>query len=646
MKLSVIIVNYNVEYFLEQCLHSVCNALKNTPAEIIVVDNNSFDASCEMVKTKFPHVILIENKINTGFSKANNQAMRIAKGQYVLLLNPDTIVEETTFEKTLDFMNTHPDAGGLGVFMIDGKGNFLPESKRGLPTPWVAFYKIFGLSRLFPRSKKFNRYYLGHLSKNETNEIEILSGAFMLMRKQTLDKVGLLDEQFFMYGEDIDLSYRIIKGGYKNYYFPHTKIIHYKGESTKKSSVNYVFVFYQAMIIFARKHFSQKNAKIFTFLIKSAIYFRAGLALFTRGIRQIWIPAMDAAAIFGGLKLIEHFYFVYTGISWPLHITNLFFPAYILIWLGFTWLFGGYDKPFKPLRMLKGLAVGSVLLLVIYALLPKEWQFSRSLILAGAVWALISMLLMRLMLNLFKVSGYQFGKRFKKRFIIVGNETECQRVENILSQTNIKTESVKRIFPSETELPDGFEGNLSQLNEVIHFYKIDEIIFCAQDNSAQSIMRHMSEITQRNLDFKIAQPDSLFLIGSNSVNTSGELYMLEINSIDSKQNRRFKRVNDLLLAVLLLVFSPIMVLFQERKKGYFKNIFLCLIGKKTIVGYYPISSNKQLPKIKPGILNPFSDNAVQHSESTREKLNLIYARDFSVFTDLRIISKNLAKLGR
>jgi GT2 family glycosyltransferase len=645
VELSIIIVNYNVEYFLEQCLHSVCNALKNTCAEIIVVDNNSFDASCEMVKTKFPNVILIENKLNTGFSKANNQAMRIAKGEYFLLLNPDTIVEETTFEKTIAFMDEHKDAGGLGVFMIDGKGNFLPESKRGLPTPWVAFYKIFGLSRLFPRSKKFNRYYLGHLSRNETNEIEILSGAFMLMRKETLDKVGLLDEQFFMYGEDIDLSYRIIKGGYKNYYYPHTKIIHYKGESTKKSSVNYVFVFYQAMIIFARKHFSQKNAKMFAFLIKSAIYFRAGVALFTRGIKQIWIPVMDGAAIFGGLKLIEHFYFVYTNISWPAHIINLSFPSYIVIWLGFTWLFGGYDKPFKPFRMLKGLAVGSILLIIIYALLPKEWQFSRSLILAGAAWAFLSMLFIRLILNLLNVSGYRFGQRFKKRFIIVGNDTECQRVENILSQTNIKTESVKRVFPSEIELPEGFEGNLSQLNEVIHFYKIDEIIFCAQNNSAQNIMRYMSEITQRNLDFKIAQPDSLFLIGSNSVNTSGELYMLEINAIDSKQNRRFKRVNDLLLSFVFLVFSPALILFQQRKQNYFKNIFLVLIGKKAIVGYYPVSSTKLLPKIKPGILNPFNDNNITHTEITREKLNLIYARDFSVFTDLRIISKNLSKLG-
>jgi GT2 family glycosyltransferase len=224
-----------------------------------------------MVQTKFPQIHLIANKDNVGFSRANNQALAISDARYLLLLNPDTVVEEDTFSKVVSFMDEHPDAGGLGVRMVDGKGRFLPESKRGLPTPQVAFFKIFGLAKLFPKSKRFGRYHLGYLSEFDTNEVDVLSGAFMLMRKETLDKVGFLDETFFMYGEDIDLSYRIQLGGYKNYYFPETKIIHYKGESTKKSSVNYVFVFYKAMVIFAKKHFSQNNAKLFSMAIHLAI---------------------------------------------------------------------------------------------------------------------------------------------------------------------------------------------------------------------------------------------------------------------------------------------------------------------------------------------------------------------------------------
>ncbi|MDC3352046.1 glycosyltransferase family 2 protein, partial [Crocinitomicaceae bacterium] len=381
MKLSVIIVNYNVEFFLEQCLNSVYKALKNVEGEVFVVDNNSIDGSLAMVRDKFPQVTLIANKDNVGFSMANNQALKIAKGDYHLLLNPDTIVEEDTFEKIIAFMDEHPDAGGLGVKMIDGKGNFLPESKRGLPTPRDAFYKIFGLSRLFPKSKRFGRYHLSYLDIDETHEIEILSGAFMLMRKEALDKVGLLDEAFFMYGEDIDLSYRIVLGGYKNYYYPETRIIHYKGESTKKSSVNYVFVFYNAMIIFAKKHFSSKNAKIYSFLINLAIYFRAGVAILNRAIRKLTLPMVDLALIILGLFLIAWEYQAIQDIIIPENLLAYGLPIYGLIWF-LTQLFsGGYDRPIKLIKNVIGSAIGTALILMIYALLSKEYQFSRLIIL-------------------------------------------------------------------------------------------------------------------------------------------------------------------------------------------------------------------------------------------------------------------------
>ncbi len=277
MKLSVIIVNYNVEHFLEQCLYSVRRAMQGIEGEVFVVDNNSVDGSLKMLAEKFPEVKVIANKDNVGFSRANNQAIRVSTGEYVLLLNPDTVVEDDTFSKCLAFMDAHPDAGGLGVKMVDGKGNFLPESKRGLPTPAAAFYKMFGLAKLFPHSKRFAHYYMGHLSDDETNEVEILAGAFMLMRRATLDKVGLLDETFFMYGEDIDLSYRITQGGYKNYYFPETRIIHYKGESTKKTSVNYVLVFYKAWRSSPRNtldrngHFGSPSLLIWPFISRPSL---------------------------------------------------------------------------------------------------------------------------------------------------------------------------------------------------------------------------------------------------------------------------------------------------------------------------------------------------------------------------------------
>ena len=252
--ISIIIVNYNVKYFLKQCLTSVFRAIEGINAEIYVVDNNSTDGSVEYLRSRFPQVIFIENTSNPGFSKANNQAIELAKGKYILLLNPDTIIGEDILHNLCAFMETHLDAGGVGVKMVDGRGSFLPESKRSFPSPWVSFCKIFGLSKLFPYSSVFAKYSLLYLEADKQHRVDVLSGAFMLLRKEALDKCGLLDASFFMYGEDIDLSYRLVLGGYKNYYLPE-KILHYKGESTKHNDIKYIQAFYGAMHIFYKKYY-------------------------------------------------------------------------------------------------------------------------------------------------------------------------------------------------------------------------------------------------------------------------------------------------------------------------------------------------------------------------------------------------------
>jgi O-antigen biosynthesis protein len=248
MDLSIVIVNYNVEHFLAQCLVSVRKATAvfeaaGFEAEVWVVDNRSVDGSCEMVRRDFPEVKLLALEENVGFSRGNNEAVRQSTGEWVLLLNPDTVIPEDALVKTLTYAQAQPKLAGLGVPMVDGQGRYLPESKRGLPSPWAAFCKISGLYRLAKKSARLNRYYQGHLPQNANAQIEILSGAFMWMRRKALDEVGLLDEQYFMYGEDIDLSWRLLKGGWENHYYAGTSIIHYKGESTKKGSLNYVLVF-------------------------------------------------------------------------------------------------------------------------------------------------------------------------------------------------------------------------------------------------------------------------------------------------------------------------------------------------------------------------------------------------------------------
>jgi GT2 family glycosyltransferase len=287
LELSIIILNYNVRYFLEQCVLSVESALNGIDGEIIVVDNNSTDDSCAMMKQRFPNVKLIENKENSGFPKGNNIGVSQAKGEYICILNPDTIVAEDTFTKVLAFAKKQKDLGIVGVKLIDGTGNFLPESKRGIPTPWVAFAKIAGLYRFFPKSRTFGKYYAEHLSENETGKVDILVGAFMVMKRDLYNEIGGFDENCFMYSDDIDLSYRVLKKGKSNYYFHETTIVHYKGESTIKDGM-YRKRFQEAMNFFYKKHF--RVSFLFSIFMKMGIVFFSLVKLFQGKPRQISKP--------------------------------------------------------------------------------------------------------------------------------------------------------------------------------------------------------------------------------------------------------------------------------------------------------------------------------------------------------------------
>ncbi|REJ83493.1 MAG: glycosyltransferase [Bacteroidetes bacterium] len=657
MKLSIVIVNYNVKYFLEQCLHSVKNATKEIAAEVFVVDNNSVDGSVEMLKQKFPSVILIRNEDNKGFSKANNQAIEIAKGEYILLLNPDTVVEEDTFTKVIAFMDSHPDAGGLGVKMIDGSGKFLPESKRGLPTPFVAFSKMSGLSVLFPKSRSFGRYHLGYLDENEVHEVDVLAGAFMLLRKSTLEKTGYLDEDFFMYGEDIDLSYRITKAGYKNYYFPDTRIIHYKGESTKKSSVNYVFVFYNAMVIFARKHFSKRHASTFSFLIKIAIYLRAGAAIASRFFRKMLFPVFDFALIFFGISYLKDYWGENLGVNYPEEFMMIAVPVYILIWLVSVFFSGGYDKPVRFSKIVRGIISGTILILVIYALLPENFRFSRALIFLGATWAVIAMIGIRLLASLLFRKSFSIGETVRKRLLIVGNEDEGARVLSLLKLSDTSHNFIGFVRPedqeniSQTRSHSEFEkfelGSVRKLREIIRVYSIDEVIFCGKDISSNQIMNFMSFSPNRELEYKIAPPESLFIIGSSSVDNPGELYVIDINSIAKPVNKRNKRLLDIAASMIIMMFSPVLVFLIQRPSGLFRNLMDVLMARKTWVGYSASGlSLSGLPKIKPGVLNPSDTMKIELESETVSRLNSLYAKDYSVYTDISILYRGWRNLGR
>lgn len=646
VQLSIIIVNYNVKHFVEQCLYSVYKALKGIEAEVFVVDNNSVDGSVALIKEKFPQVILIDNKVNAGFARANNQAIRQSKGKYILLLNPDTVVQEDTFSKTLAFMDSRPDAGGLGVKMVDGKGNFLPESKRGLPTPAVAFYKIFGLARLFPKSKRFGHYHLTYLDKNKTHAVDVLSGAFMLLRKDALDKCGLLDEDYFMYGEDIDLSYRLMLGGYKNYYYPDTCIIHYKGESTRKSSINYVFVFYRAMAIFARKHFSGGRARLFSFIINFAIYLRAAISISWRVAKQLFVPALDFAFIFAGLFLVKEYYekqikFTSGESAYLPHLVKWAFLCYSLIWVLSIFFSGGYDKPIKLKRIVRGTVVGMGLILIGYSLLPEAYRFSRALILLGSASTLFVLLALRLILHFTKMKGYVLWQSEHKRIAVVGSPDEYKRVSGLLKETGAKASFVG--FVSVDEAGENQLGNITQLNEVIEIHQVQEIIFCSKDLSSQQIISHMLQLVSAAVDFKIAPPESLSIIGSNSIDTAGDLYVIDFNSVSKPHNKRNKRVFDLISAITLLALLPIVIFAQKKPLHFLYNLFMVLAGAKTWVGY-EAGADPRLPSIKKAVLAPYAHLNVTNSE-TKNKINLSYSKDYTVEKDLKIMLLNFRQLG-
>ena len=654
IKLSIIIVNYNVKHFLEQALNSIFQSNTSFEYEVLVVDNYSADGSVEMLIANLPQVKVFAEKQNHGFSKGNNIAIKKSKGEFVLLLNPDTVLEEDTLEKVVEFMDKHKDVGGLGVKMMDGSGKFLPESKRGFPTPMAAFYKMSGLASLFPGSKKFGQYHLTYLDKNQTQEVDVLSGAFMLLRKSVLDNIGLLDETFFMYGEDIDLSYRIKKEGFKNFYFADTKIIHFKGESTKKGSLNYVRVFYQAMIIFLEKHYSGPQQKAIVLGIKVAIYLRAALSIIQNFVKTIAWPLVDIITFFIGMVIIKEFWENVVKInektSYPIEFFFVNVPLYITIWVIGIFFSGGYDKNYKYLKIIRGLSIGTLIIAAIYGFLSMKYRFSRGMIVTGFVWAATITLCSRLFFLFIKGNPKSLFTDIKK-MLIVGDKTDAIKVVQLLQKVGIKKSYLGFVCnKKEDEKEEEYLGKLDNLKNIADLLKPDEIIFCSKHLSNNKIIGFMSDLGG-SIEFKIAPEEGAGIIGSHSKNSSGDLITIDVGfKINSSSGKRNKRIFDAALSLLFIILFPIILFFIQNKKKSLINLFHIFIGKKSFVGYSDennLDKKSILPKIKPGILFPKDslDNKMPEMEIA-QRANFIYAKEYQVFSDLNIVFRNIGKLGR
>ena len=627
-------------------MYSVQKACTGLNAELIVVDNNSADNSIEFISSRFPSVQFIANSENLGFAKACNQGLQKAKGEYVLFLNPDTIVPEDCFSLCISFFQSHPEAGALGVKMLDGSGKFLKESKRAFPSPLTSLYKLFGLAKLFPRSRTFARYHLGHLDENKSNEVDVLAGAFMMIRKEVLDKVGSFDETFFMYGEDIDLSYRIQQAGYKNFYFSGTSIIHFKGESTRKGSMNYVRMFYKAMSVFVKKHYGASRAGFFNFLIQTAIWFRALLTATGTFIRQAGLPLIDAGLILLSFWLMKTVWneYVRTDIRYENKLLWIAFPAFTIFYLISAYYAGLYDRWYRRSELVRSTLIATLVLLAAYALLPEHYRFSRAIILFGALLAFVLISLLRWVLIKTEVLNSDKEKENRYTTVIAGSAEEFNQTMELLQSAGLQQRVLGRVDPGEAET--GGLGSIGKLPQLVSSVPFKEIIFCEGQLSFVKIIDNINKLPA-GISAKIHAKGSTSIVGSCSSNTAGETVTKENGfKLADPYNRRLKRLIDTSLALLALITFPVHLFLVKRPGAFFGNCFSVLLAKKTWVGY--AVPDKNLPPLKKPVLASNGIPASTAQQLPRESLQMMdywYARDYEPATDLRIIRKMYRRLG-
>ncbi len=647
MTLSIIIVNYNVKYFLEQCLHSVLHALTPLQAEVFVVDNASDDNSIEYLRPMFPMVNFIPSEKNLGFGKANNLALQQCKGDYILFLNPDTLVAEDCFEKCLAFMTAHPSAGALGIRMIDGSGKFLPESKRAFPSASTAFYKLVGLSAIFSRSRFFNKYSLGYLDEHQNHIVDVLAGAFMLVKKEVLQKVGAFDEAFFMYGEDIDLSYRIQKAGYENWYFADSSIIHFKGESTKKGSLNYVRMFYNAMSVFVQKHYHGRRAKFFVFFIQAAIWFRAFFSWVGSTIVKFGLPILDAILIFSALFITEEFWVRYFRDGSEFHplLLNFALPGFTLVFLAAAALAGIYDKKYKPFKAFTSAALAIIVMLAVYSLLPERFRFSRAVMLiGGSIGALFTIISRFLLVKFHWIESDADDQDQLAQTVIIGTQEEYDQCIKLLKASGVNEKVLGRV--SISEQPGNAIGNISQLQQLIDNLNIKEVIFCRGTLNFMSIIQQVQQLPSA-VSYKFHTHNSKSILGSDSKHASGEALTSDgYFKIAEAYQRRMKRITDCCFAFALLISFPAHLLLMKNGITGLKNAIKVLISQQSWIGY--AAGSASLPRIKPAVLSPNGYPLVAKQilpDEILSKADYIYAKDYNWIYDLKLIAKNYRRLG-
>ncbi len=688
---SVIIVNYNVREFLEQAIRSVELASATLSVEIFVVDNDSSDGSVDMVRSQFPDVQVIANRENTGFSKANNQAIKIANGRYLLILNPDTIIREDTLSSLVDFMDDHPEAGAAGCKILNPDGSFALESRRSFPTPLIAFYRITGLSKLFPQSPRFARYNLGYRSVEEACEVDALSGSCMFVRKEALSKnyapneshladgndaqlnagAGLFDEDFFMYGEDLDWCYRIQQAGWKIFYTPDTQIIHYKGESTKKGDLRYVLLFYGAMIRFSEKHFKKRHSWLFRVLLRCGILARGALHVvtnWTKNHKRLLLDLVTSFVIVASGGLLR---FAWEGLSFPGLYLGVIAPLYAIATVVLISLQHGYRRrQYTRLIPILLANLGAICFIAATSFFAKGLGFSRIALLVSFLFNCAFLFGIRL----------TYAKKIRpahllRRALLVGDQSEAKRLQSALDKLPEPLVSLVGYVADQkpgTKSTNGSStqnGNSSDLKStrwlgpVLHLkdlsqsHEIDDVIFASNALSNQTIFSLIQELRHLSVGFKILSAGQNHLIGHAKIDELNAPALIDAERAFGQPRSTFaRRAFEITLVFLGIFLRPFLFVLSKLtspaslpavllKKT--KQLPSVLIGSRSLIGYRP-EENTLIPKswyLKPGIFT-ITDTLPNDTRSPDDlsKAYWLYYKNQSMALDFVIVLRCIKQL--
>ena len=671
MDLSVIIVNYNVRQFLENALQSVQRALAGIQAEVFVVDNASDDGSADMVRRNFPGVILLENTANVGFARANNLALRRATGNYLLLLNPDTVVQEDTFRAMLGFFESHPDAGLAGCTILNPDGTLQLPCRRSFPTPWVAFTKISGLSALFPRSRIFGKYNLTYLDPDKTYPVDAVSGSFMMLRREVFETVGGLDEAFFMYGEDLDWCYRIKGSGYKVYYVAATKIVHFKGQSTRRSDIDELEHFYGAMELFVEKHLSRSG--VVRFFLRLGITLRGAVAAIAREGKPLLMAAADFVLVDVALFLSA---FIYYGnmvhFTFNAHPAVWIVPALIVV---LTAASMGVYRTYRLSPSRSGVSVFvSYVLISALVFFAREYAYSRLVVVVSGVLSFIALPGWRIAVRLFGRTGpdaVRRGRLFGSRTLIVGTGGSAQEVlKRLRARVDGGYDVVGFIDTTLARVGEkiaGVEilGSLETVGKVIDEHRVSEVVFSTDGLSYADILSAIARTSSPAVNFRMV-PDSLeAILGKTRIDDLETLPLVDIEyNIQKTTNRAAKRAVDIAVSaiVMLVTYIPFQVLrlfgWKPAPGGVAEGLLQLprvFTGRLSLVGLpdlpalarHPAQDRRSLYLGPPGLTGIVQINSREGMLSEEiERLKLYYAKNQSLGLDLEILLKAFLRRGK